>query len=279
MTAARPAAAADLARVGRRLLVTAASTHVAALAFSTPYLLAWTAGLDEPGRVGLTLAHGATLLAAGIWASLGDAERGHDPRLGLAGDPRWTDHDLARTALGPVLIVAVIGSLLALRLHPAVGLGALALLGAARLWTRAPMGTRLVLAPEVVGPVLVILAPAAALAWLAGADVPPVSALSAAACLAALVIAIHLRDRDRDLTEDVPTLATRQPRRAAQALGACGAIGGLSGIATLTLPLGASTVAALVGGLGVMAAVPRSRGRVPALAAAHALLALSWLAR
>lgn len=279
MTAPRTDATAGPARVGRRVLVLAASTHVAALAFSTPYLVAWTAGLDRPGRVGLVLAHGATLLAAGMWSSLADAERGRDPRLGLARDPRWSDLELARRALGPVLIVAVLGSLVALRLHPAVGLGALALLAVARLWTRAPLGTRLVLGPELVAPVLVVLVPAAGLGWLAGAELPPLSALSAAASLAALVLALHLRDRDRDLADGVPTLATRQPRRAAQALGACGAIGGLSGIATLVLPLGAATVTALVGGLGVIAALPLSRGRVPALAAAHALLALSWLAR
>ncbi|MFO8074700.1 MAG: hypothetical protein R6T85_01120 [Egibacteraceae bacterium] len=279
MTAPRTDATADLARVVRGALVLAASTRVAALAFSTPYLLAWTAGLDPSGRIGLALAHGATLLAAGVWSSLADAERGHDPRLSLARDPRWVDLDLARVALGPLLIAAVLGSLVALRLHLAIGLGALALLVLARLWTRAPRGARGVVGPEVVGPALVVLAPAAGLRWLAGGDVPVLSVASAAACLAALVLAIHLRDHDRDVAEGVPTLATRRPRRAAQALGACGAVGGLSGIATLMLPLGAATLTGLVGGLGVIAALPLARGRVPALAAAHALLALSWLAR
>lgn len=257
------------------LVLTTVRTHN--LLFSVPYLVVWTRGLDPVGRTGLVLAHACAVLAFGTLSDAIDAGRGLTPRIALIRDPRWSAAPLARVA-GPALaLVAVVAGLLAVRIHPLAPVGVVALVAAAWAGARAPTGWKYLGGPEVGLPVLLLVGPAAALGWLTEASLPWLSVLSGVGCLTALILACHIRDRERDMADDVPTLATRRPRTARGWMWAAGLAGGIAGMALLEHPLDPVERLALVGGLGVLGALTAGRYRVPALAVAHGVLALAWM--
>lgn len=273
---ARSAGANDVAW---RLLVVLTTARAQNLLFSLPYLLVWTRGLDLLGRVGLVGAHACAMLVFGTRSDAVDAARGLAPRLGLTRQARWTAVPLSRASAPLLTAAALLGGVAAGRIHGLAPVGVAALVGAAWLAAHVPTRWKYLVAPELGLPLLLLVAPATALAWLADASVPWLSVASSAAALGAVVLACHLRDRDRDLADDVPTLATRRPRAATGWLWTAVVVAALAMLAPLEHPLDALERLALLGGLGLAAAVPLGRARVPALVVVHALLALTWLLR
>ena len=270
-------ASSDLPDPVWRVLLVLTTVRAHSLLFSVPYLVVWTRGFDPIGRTGLLMGHACAVLALGTFSDAVDAGRGLAPRIALVRDPRWHAIPLSRVA-GPVMaLIAVLAGLLAGRIHPLAPVGVLALIGAAWAAARLPVAWKYLTGPELGLPVLLLAAPAGALAWLTDASIPWLSLLSGAGCLAALVLASHLRDRERDMADDVPTLATRRPRTARGWMWVAGLTGAIAGIALLEHPLAPVDRLALLGGLGVLAGLPAGRYRVPVLVVAHALLAVAWM--
>ena len=270
-------ASTDLPDPVWRVLLVLTTVRAHNLLFSVPYLVVWTHGLDPIGRTGLVIGHACAVLAFGAFSDAIDAGRGLAPRIALVRDPRWNAIPLSRIA-GPVMaLVAVLAGLLAGRIHPLAPVGVLALVGAAWAAARVPAAWKYLIGPELGLPVLLLAAPAGALAWLTDASIPWLSLVSGAGCLAALVLASHLRDRERDMADDVPTLATRRPRTARGWMWVAGLTGAIASMALLEHPLAPVDRLALLGGLGVLSGLLAGRYRVPVLVVAHALLAVAWM--
>ncbi len=257
----------------------ATTTRLYTLAFSVPYVWLWTAGLAGPQRIGFTGAHAFTLLAFNAWNDAVDTSRGFERRLALNRDPRRTVRPLA----GPATLLLA-------------GLALACSLAAASAWSPAPVAVVLVLAagwagghlptwrkyllvPELAAPALLLALPAWVLSRFTDAGSDVFTAVAGCAFLIALILATHLRDRDADLAEDVPTVATRRPATTGSWFAFAGTVGAVGAVAPLYHPLGVADVLAILGAAGFGLGMLRPAHRVSVLTAAHACYALSLLLR
>lgn len=270
--------AAPPPRAPRRLPAgpsTAATVDVPALAFSTPYLLLWTAGLEPLGAVGLTLAHAATVLAASAWSALADVADGQRPRLRLVRDGFVPD--LARQTVTVCLLAALIGGLLAMVVHPLLALLPAAGLAIARGFARLPLSQRSDRLPVLLAPAGILAAPAFVLWWLTDAAPSPWPVWSGVGCLAAVILARDWASREEDETAGVLTLATRAPCSGLRGLRAATVLAALAALAALVYPLSPGETLTLWVALALLATVVLRRWLVGAIFVLHLLLAASWL--
>lgn len=260
---------------GGRAVQILASVRAGALLFSVPYMWAWTAGLAGGQRWSAVAVHAFTLLATSCWITAVDAGRGLLPHLALTTDPSDVDGPLVMRLswiFAGAAAVAALGLIpVSLFAPPAVA----ALLAALWFAARLPTQRRYLGVPEIALPLLVMVLPAVALR-LTTAATPPWSTVTAGAgFLAALVIAAHIRDRATDLRDRVPTLATRHLAAARGWLLFATAAGVFAAVAPLDTPLSSvEWLRGLTASTFGVAVVIRRR-RVPTLAAAHGLWALT----
>lgn len=263
----------DAARIAKALV----ALRPTSLLFSVPYLWAWTADLPAGGRVPAVVAHALAVLAAGAMASYADARDGLPLHLSVAGGTRVADVGLARLVASPLAVVAVLASLPLRDLSATLPAAAALSIAAAAAWTLLPVRRRYFLLPDLAIPLLVVVVPAALLRLQAGAGVPVDVVVAATCFLAALVLAAHIRDRGRDLRDEVPTSATRNLPLARGWMLTLAFSGTIAALASLTLPLAGADVLRAGGALafGVFATI--SWRRVVTLTVTHALFAVSIL--
>lgn len=259
---------------------TLAVSGVQVLAFSIPYMWLWTAGLDSVARFFTVVAHGIVLLAIGAASAASDRVRGLSPRLMLRPQEAGPD-DAARagswTDLLTLLSIAAIAALLAAPVGwmlPA-SIAALFVIGA--LWARAPLWIKYLGVGETAAPLAVMGLPAGAI-FLSGGFTPPLSSLIAgASALSAIVLATHLRDRELDLADDVPTAATRQPETSENWLRTLAFAAGIAVLVGIEVPLDAAEALGVTGAVGFVAATAAGTWRVPAMVGAHMLIGAFWI--
>ena len=263
----------------RDTLSVLATTRAHLLVFSLPFLWAWSEGLPLAGRFGLLVAHGGALTGLATANSIDDQERGIEPRLGVTRGWEGCRPELARQLPEFLLLLSVAGlaSLFAAAGDWRVGASVLVLLIGGWGWMRLPLSVKYLVQPELAAPIVALLVPWTVLTIATPVAVPVTSVLAGVAGMATLVLAAHLRDRELDLADDVPTSATRRPELTRRWLKVTGAVASIATLAGLYVPLTLPEGIGLLGALGILVATTRDDARMTLLVPSFALAGLYWL--
>ena len=249
----------------------------AMLAFSVPYLWTWTAGLPGGARIGATAAHGLVVALAGVLIEARDADEGVPGHLRVVGHGERPDATVARLLRLPLTAAALVASLPLLSISALLPAGVAAAVAALWAWMLLPPTRRYHVIPEVVAPLVGLVLPALLLAVVADTIVAWEVVVAGACFLAALLLAMHIRDRRRDLSYAVPTSATRNLPLARGWMLTLAFAGTIAGIASLEIPVSGTDVLRAAGSLGFGVASTIAWHRSVTLAIAHGLFALSLL--
>ncbi len=263
----------------RDTLSVLATTRAHLLVFSLPFLWAWSEGLPLAGRFGLLVAHGGALTGLATANSIDDQERGIEPRLGVTRGWEGCQPELARQLPEFLLLLSVAGlaSLFAAAGDWRVGASVLVLLIGGWGWMRLPLSVKYLVQPELAAPIVALLVPWTVLTIATPVAVPVTSVLAGVAGMATLVLAAHLRDRELDLADDVPTSATTRPELTRRWLKVTGTVASIATLAGLYVPLTLPEGIGLLGALGILVATTRDDARMTLLVPSFALAGLYWL--
>lgn len=263
---------------GERAWRTALALRLPALAFSVPYLFAWSAGLTVPLRLAATGAHASLALAVGAWLSIADHDHGLHHRLGARVRIHERESAVVRVAALPLAVAAVVLSLPLLAVQPFLpALVGCALAAGYGLSHHVTPRLRYDGLPEVMLPLALLVLPGVALRVLAPEGPSWWSIVAGAGFLLALLLALSERDADRDAAAGIVTVSRRFGTQAQRARWLAGVIAAGSGLAGLYFPITAVGWLAIVGALGFLVGMTLSRRRVLMMSVAHGTFSLAVL--
>lgn len=256
----------------------AAGLRLPALAFSVPYLFAWSAALALPLRLAATGAHACLVLAVGAWLTAADHEDGLHHRLGVRAPLGESPVALARAAALPLAAAALLLALPLLVVEPflpALAGGALAGGWALTHGTTPPQ--RYDGLPEVGLPLWLLAVPGVALKVLAPPGPSWWSILAGSGFLLALVLALGARDADRDAAAGLMTVPRRFGVQAARMGWFAGLVAVAGALAGIYYPISPLEWVAIIGALGFVVGMALPRRRVLVMAFAHGVFGCAVL--
>ncbi len=249
-----------------------------ALAFSVPYLFAWSAGLSLPMHLAVTGAHACVVLAVGAWLTIADYELGVHHHLGARASVGGAESAFARVAALPLAVAAVLLSLPLLLVQPflpALVGGALA--GGWAVSFRISPQQRYNGLPEVALPLGLLAIPGVGMRVLAPPGPSWWSLTAGAGFLLALLLAVSERDANRDAAAGIVTVSRRWGVQAERTRWLAGLVAAGCGLAGIYFPLGALEWLAILGALGFVIGMTLPQRRVLTMAIAHAVYSLAVL--